>query len=332
MGGPVAIIGAGVAGLAAARRLADGGFAVRVFEKSRGLGGRSATRRRDGYQFDHGAQYFTVRSSRFRHAAARGIDEGWVAAWSPRAVRLASDGSLEPATVTDRYVGVPGMSSLGRGVAGDLRVEVGIRIAELRREGSRDRTLVSTDGDRFEAFGAVVVSCPPPQSAVLLSSASPGLAAVCRSAVMRPCWAVMAAFDSPLGLDFDAAFVADRTLAWASREASKPGRVSRPECWTLHGTPEWSDAQLEEDPDRVARALLDRFFELAGLAPRTPILLEAHRWRYARSADPRGADTILDPDARIAIAGDWTVGDRLEDAWLSGIEAAESIVGVLGGR
>ncbi len=41
----VAVIGAGMTGITCARALADAGFDVTVFEKSRGLGGRMATRR-----------------------------------------------------------------------------------------------------------------------------------------------------------------------------------------------------------------------------------------------------------------------------------------------
>lgn len=55
----VAIVGAGIAGLAAAQALIanQSGIVPVVFEKSRGVGGRAATRRIDGFCFDHGAQY-----------------------------------------------------------------------------------------------------------------------------------------------------------------------------------------------------------------------------------------------------------------------------------
>ncbi|MCL7976758.1 MAG: FAD-dependent oxidoreductase [marine benthic group bacterium] len=326
----VAVIGAGVAGLAAARSLADEGLDVEVFEKSRGFGGRAATRRTKRLQFDHGAQYFTARSPRFQDALAPLFERGLVEAWSPRIVRLASDGTRGPAPDSDRFVGVPGMSSLGRALAGDLPVARSVQVEQLQRERNGEWTLLTAEGDRTDPFEAVIVTCPAPQAADLLDSASRGLAAVCRSAVMLPCWAVMVAFESPLEFDFDAAFVTDGMLAWVSREASKPGRSARPECWTLHGSPEWSAARLEDEPGRVARALLGRFFELGGTAPRNPIHLVAHRWRYARSAEPRTVSMTLDSEARIAIAGDWTVGDRLEGAWQSGIEAAEAIAGLPG--
>ena len=62
----VAIIGAGISGLTAARMLTDAGIKVTVFEKSRGVGGRTANRRSEYGSFDHGAQYFTVKDREFR--------------------------------------------------------------------------------------------------------------------------------------------------------------------------------------------------------------------------------------------------------------------------
>ena len=51
----IGIVGAGICGLAAAAELAAAGREVAVFDKSRGIGGRLATRRVDAMSFDHGA-------------------------------------------------------------------------------------------------------------------------------------------------------------------------------------------------------------------------------------------------------------------------------------
>lgn len=61
----VAIIGAGLAGVAAAGDLIAAGKSVLLIDKSRGIGGRMATRRHAGTRIDHGAQFFTARSERF---------------------------------------------------------------------------------------------------------------------------------------------------------------------------------------------------------------------------------------------------------------------------
>ena len=61
----VVVVGAGLAGLAAARMLNESGHDVIVLEKSRATGGRCATRRIGDAVFDHGAQFFTARSDEF---------------------------------------------------------------------------------------------------------------------------------------------------------------------------------------------------------------------------------------------------------------------------
>src|SRR5215469_9010444 len=53
----IAIIGAGCSGLAAAHELRDAGYTVTIFEKNHRVGGRAATRERQGFIYDHGAQY-----------------------------------------------------------------------------------------------------------------------------------------------------------------------------------------------------------------------------------------------------------------------------------
>lgn len=57
----VAIIGAGIAGISAAWRLntLNKDFKITIFEKSTTLGGRVATRRKEGFYWDNGANYFS---------------------------------------------------------------------------------------------------------------------------------------------------------------------------------------------------------------------------------------------------------------------------------
>ena len=323
---PIAVIGGGIAGLSAAHRLGEHGLEVRVFEKSRGLGGRSATRRIGELWFDHGAQYFTVRDERWARTVAPLEERGAIARWEPRIVRLLADGSVGKAKVSERYVGVPGMSALGSALAGDTAVVRETRIASLHRSEAGEWNLASDQGPTLGPFSAVILTCPAPQAADLLEDVAPALAASCRMAVMQPCWAAMVAFEESLSLDFDAAFIDDAVLAWAACESSKPGRVRKPEGWTLHATPEWSAEKLEDSGEAVVDALLRRFFHLVAQAEELPpVIRVAHRWRFARSAQPRPLDVVEDADGLLGLAGDWTGGDRLEGAFLSGVRVADTI-------
>ncbi len=116
----VAIIGAGIAGLSCATQLARHGCAVSVFDKSRGPAGRMSTRRGEGWQCDHGAQYFTARSAEFRAEVARWQAAGAAAPWPARLAVLGDSGARAPDAALQRFVGTPRMTAPARLLAAGL--------------------------------------------------------------------------------------------------------------------------------------------------------------------------------------------------------------------
>ncbi len=315
----VAVVGAGMAGLAAARSLADAGHAPVVFEKSRGPGGRAATRRAGPRQFDHGAQYFSVRDPSFRRHVDAWIDAGIVSAW-PRRVARPGTPEATPASGGDRFVGVPGMNAVCRHLAADLNVQYETRVSALRHEDG-GWTLVGAESEG--PFDAVIVSAPAPQAAELVGEVSAALRERAAGVGFRPCWAVMGTVRGG-DPEIDALFFDDAALAWAAADHTKPGRPAT-RGWVLHATAEWSAGHLEADGDRVIALLCDRLRALAGIELETDGAM-AHRWRYARVADPLDEAALVDENGSLVLCGDWCVGEsRLENAWLSGIAAAARV-------
>ena len=165
----VAVVGAGISGLICARTLVDHGTDVVVFEKSRGAGGRMATRRTaEGAQFDHGAQYLTVRDGRFERYVKSWLQDGIVAPWESRIGTLTCGRWEGTRTTTPRYVGVPGMSAICRHLAADLDIQFGRRVAQPERDHGGWR-LRDIEGEHLGVFDCVITSAPAPQSAELLS-------------------------------------------------------------------------------------------------------------------------------------------------------------------
>lgn len=317
----VGVVGAGIAGLACAAELARAGVAVTVFEKSRGDGGRLATRRADPYAFDHGAQYFTVRDERFAEAVAAWQAAGAAAEWHGRVVALRS-GIARPTNSHPRFTGVPGMSAIGRALAAGLDIRHGTAVTALAFSGTGWEAH-GEHGEVLDTFDRMVVAAPAPQAAALLAP-SPPLSALAKSCVMSPCWAVMAAFDHPLLLDFDGAFVEDAPLAWIMRNGSKPGRPGA-ECWVLHASADWSREHLEQDKAVVPAPLLDVFAQVTGITT-AAVYAVAHRWRYALPEEPLTLPFLHDEGAGIAACGDWCGGPRVEGAYLSGLQLGQALV------
>lgn len=322
----VAVVGAGLSGLTCARSLADRGHHVRIFEKARGPGGRMSTRRSGDWRFDHGAQYFTVRDSRFARTVESWRQDGTVEKWDGTTAVLdhglikVNDGT------TERYVGVPGMNAVCQHLAADLEVSYQTRVESLELMNDRWR-LVAEGGAELGRFDAVVISAPAPQTAQLLENVAPDIASQAGATKMAPCWAVMVGFPGPLATGFDGAFVDNSPLNWVARNASKPGR-SDGEGWVLHASPEWSQRHLEIEHETAAGLLLDAFDEALGGLEATPVHLEAHRWRYALPVEALAAVCLFNRELRLAACGDWCGGPRVEGAFLSGFAAAEGLLGV----
>jgi predicted NAD/FAD-dependent oxidoreductase len=320
----VAIVGAGIAGLSAARHLHSAGCTVHVFEKARGPGGRMSTRRTNGYEFDHGAQYFTVRHEWFREAVDRWRERGLVEIWPRRVVHVTSGSVRIDAEGDERFVAVPRMNALCSDLSASLEVTLDSLVSRITLAGGT-WTLSSDDGRELGRFDRVVVTTPPAQAAPLLADA-PELAQQVAAADMQPCWAVMAVFERGLDSEWDAAFVSESPLSWVARNASKPGR-REDESWVLHASAEWSAAHIEADPSKVRDELIAAFSEALGTRRPQTISTSVHRWRYAKTRTPLASECLHDPERGIGVCGDWCRGDRVEDAFVSGLSLAKRIAG-----
>ena len=127
-----------------------------------------------------------------------------------------------------------------------------------------------------------------------------------------------------LGPQWNAARSTHHRIAWLARESSKPGR-GPVERWTVQASPEWSQRHLEDDAERVKGKLLKAFTEVTGIRAAPPHA-EVHRWRYAQTTQPLGKSHAWDAPSRIGLCGDWCLGHRVEDGFVSGLEMALALV------
>jgi len=320
----VIIVGAGWAGLTAAGHLAARGISVMLLDKARGPGGRSSTRREGEFSFDHGAQYFTARSEAFRRRVEAWERAGLVAQWQPRLRVFGPRPDGGHGAPDRRLVAVPGMNGLLRRFAEGLDCRYTSRVTNARFDQRWQIEL--EDGTRLDA-AALLLTAPPPQAAALLSAQHP-LHRQLSAVEMQPCWALMLGYEQPVETDFDAAFVNGGHLAWIARNSSKPQRTTA-ESWVIHAGADWSAEQLELEPDQVAASMLGELCRLDSVFSRKPVVQRAHRWRYALARKPLNEGCLLDGASRLAVAGDWCSGSRIEGAWSSGVAAARRIEALL---
>ena len=317
----IAVIGAGISGLAAARTLADHGFDVTIFDKGRGVGGRMSTRRTEGgFSFDHGAQYFSAGDERFRRYVEAWNETGLVARWTGRVVEL-MNGKIRERRSSDRYVGIPGMNAICKHLARGLKIKCGTPIQSVER-GGRWRLI---SGHHEGKFDYVVSAIPPLQAQVLFGRYSSLMAGIA-STPFSQCWAGMFAFSEPLGFPADGALAVDSSIAWIARNSSKPSRESSEDCWVVHATTDWTREHLEAEPKNVAALLLRELFQVTGTSEQQPLYMNAHRWRYSIPTKPLKIGCLTDLNQQLIVCGDWCLGNRVEAAFLSGIAAAGAVM------
>lgn len=292
-----AIIGAGMAGLAAGRHLAAAGHAVTLFDKGKKPGGRLATRRGETFTFNHGCQFATPRDPGFRALLRDSGAEFW------------------PAAGGDRQGGVPDMASIAENFAAGLTIHQNTRIAAIQHGPDG----WSLDG-AAQKFDTLILAIPALQAAVLLPEHHP-FAAALKDVHLAPCWAVMLGYHEPVSGP-DILRPEQGPLGWIARENSRPGRAAAAVAYTIHATPEWTETHLEEPEKNIIRALLPEFAALTGITA-VPAFAAAHRWRYALADRPLGQACLWDPKLRLGLAGDWCLDGRLEAAYLSGRTLAE---------
>lgn len=329
----IAVIGAGLAGLTCARHLQERGHSVIVYEKNDAVGGRMSTRQTELGGFDHGAQYFTATSERFKEEVAAWRTAGWVVPWEGKLVTL-EKGKAKPAgrsNASTRLVAVPGMAALGTQLAQGVALRTGQAIRSLERFGDQWLLAVQCDTVPIDAsagpFDAVVIATPADQAMPLLQAHST-LAGQVGQEHLAPCWALILGFQQALGLDYDGAWVQGARLRWIARDTSKPQR--RPgEHWIGHASPEWSLEHLDDDPERVKEKLLKAFHE-ATASHVQPVYADVHRWRYAQATSTLPGDCLWDAASRVGVCGDWFAAGldgsgRVENAYLSGRALAEAV-------
>lgn len=315
----VLVVGAGVAGLAAARLLESYSRFVTVVDKGRSVGGRLATRRIDEARLDHGAQFFTQRGPEMQSLVEELLDEEVATEWC----RGFGDGSGSAADDGHpRYVVPGGMTGLAKFLAEALEdVRCGVEVRSVTR---RDRGwTVEWDGGSVQA-GAVLLTSPVPQSLALMDAGGvqldPGVRSGLEAVEYDPTIALLVLLDQPSAVPAPGGVqLTEGPFSWVADNMAKG--VSDFPALTLHCDPDTSRALWGAEPQDVLDELLPAAARWFGEAE----VLEAQvkTWRYAipTTTWPEPCCTAVDGDWPLVLAGDAFDGPKVEGAYRSGMAA-----------
>lgn len=323
----VAIIGAGISGLALANKI-EHIANVTIFEKSRGFGGRVATRRVDDISFDHGAQFFKVRDPNFKEYIKPMIEEGIIGIWRARFVEIEKDKVISSRLWGDdpaNYIGIPSMSSIGKFMSQNLNIKLSEQIAKIEKHDIWE--LFNEEGVSQGKYDWVISTIPPVQCMQLFPNIREIYSDI-EKHEMSACFSLMLAFDEDLNLDFDAALVKGTDISWISCNSSKQSRGKK---YTIlaHSTNKWASEYINHDRDWVKDYLCKELSKIIKKDISEATYTGLQGWRYANAKKQNGQKFFIDKERNIALCGDWFIQGRIESAYISGSQLGNELTNEL---
>ncbi len=333
----VAVVGAGISGVACAARLHAAGLAVEVLDRGRVVGGRMAVRTVAGRPVDMGASYLTASPEGFAATVESWVDRGLARPWTDRFSSW-RDGGLSAADHGGpvRYGAVRGLRSL----VGDLAARAGVVVHQqvtvsAVSPGADGVELAVTDAaasvgarERRRGYDAVVLAMPDPQAARLLPTDGHlgDLREDLTGRRWEPVLALAAGWERRTWGDLDGVFVNGHSvLSWVADDGRRRGDGAA--VLTAHSTGAFAAPRLA-DPSASGAALLAATGEVLGaLGP--PGWSRVQRWGFAKPAEGRPEPYAL--VASVGVCGDgWGERSRVGGAWVSGDALGGALASTLG--
>ena len=320
----VAVIGAGLAGLTAASRLSSQ-HEVTVFDKSRGVGGRMATRRAEPYVFDHGAPFFTARSESFKAFLEPMLASGVVKRWDTRFAEFDGNGFNSPRDWGERfphYVGCPNMTSLAKHLAKNVDCRLQAEVSRVCYESGW--TLFDSSGSPIGKYDWLVMAIPQQQACALLRDYPPVTEAI-QGRELSACMTLMLGLAAPFTFDYGAILVRNHDISWISLNHTKPDRPDVP-MLVVHATNQWASRNLDKSEEFVRMHMRSELEKVVNLRADQVVHESLHRWRYANIV-PKGQSLFFsNPSHQLLVCGDWFSRAIVESAFTSGYQAASFLL------
>ena len=279
-----------------------------------------ATRRMEGARIDHGAQFFTTRDQRVRKLNQTWLQEEQVVPWYdqvPGRIDLPTD---------MRYRGRIGITGPAKSLTKSCDLALNFFAERIVRE--KKWKIYERNGEgRIIHADHLVITIPSVQMLELFdrSSLDLGIEAMTGLRKIRHtcCLALLGILDRSSRLLHPGAVTrpADH-IDWLSDNQVK-GISDRPAI-TLHASAEFSD-QYWDIPDSEWASELLAHAEDALDSKITSWV--SHRWGFAKPLVTFGKSHYHIPELGLTLAGDGFGGERVERAAISGLDAADAILG-----
>ena len=315
----VAIIGAGLTGLSIARRFVEAGIETQLFDKSRGVSGRMATRRLEmnglNLRFDHGNPFLT---SPQMQAIGELIN-------SP-ADPVAPDVAVRSELGDESLIGITdGMNRVGKWLASGLEIHLTRPVTKIVPSSSaRQWQILTGDAVVSDDFDLIITTTPPHQAAEILRSSDSTLVTALNAIEPQGCWSLMLVTESPMPLGL-VSLPESQIIERVINENAKGRSSEHLGLYTVHAKRSWSQRHMQSPKVDVQAAMIEALQSL-GLDSANIVHAQLHRWLYAGVAQPLGQPYLADTQRSLICAGDWCLGNDIDCALASADATAAQVI------
>lgn len=315
------IIGAGIAGLTAARTLHQNGITALLLEKADHVGGRMATYHDAGITADCGIQYFTAYTNTFGNQVQQWLDDDLIFLWGNEW----GDGSIKKSFAGEQasYAAKNGMQALAAQLVVDVpNIYLNTTVRDIRWTGNEWH--IRTNRDEQFSSRNLIMTAPVPTALTLLQNVP--LSDDVKQALSRihyiPCLSVLFVVDGVTDLPESGAVqtFGEGVVYWVADNQVKG--ISEQRVLTVHTEKRYSKAKMDAPDEEIIADLQQTI---------APYLGDSHvtdsrvvRWRYSIPLTTYPRDILTCDPLPLVFAGDAFGGrGRFEGAYISGELAAQ---------
>ncbi|HEY9827854.1 MAG TPA: FAD-dependent oxidoreductase [Stenomitos sp.] len=358
----VAIAGAGIVGLACAQALQQRGYQVIVLDKSRGVGGRVATRRLYQTCVDHGIptlQCGPQDAASYREWVANLVSQGVLQPWPLTArhrvtQRLSSleypinsefndeinDADENTNGTSQHYYAPAGITAIAKSLATNLPLQLGQRVVAIHLHRNpaiwqvQTEPTTETETALTVQAKALILAMPAPQALELcLPLQASGLSTSVLNALAQvtfaPCLTAIASYNPTIPWQSlpwaELSCCADPTVMQILADCSKREMPCGPQ-FVFHSTSTFATQHLESTDLAAVGQLMVSSAQRHVPWLANPEHLQVHRWRYAIATGGHPGHALNGAlDLPLWICGDWCTGSRLQDAFAVGQAVAKQM-------
>ena len=321
----VAIIGAGITGVTIANLLQKK-YNLTVFEKSRGVGGRMATRRAEPYQFNHGAQYFKIENKEFKDFLQPLMVNNIIKPMKANQIEILNKKVIKRTKIYNQqyFTADSKMNSVVKYlINNNFSIKLLCKIEKILKEND-NWFIVDSDKVSYGPYDWLFITIPPNQAIEILYNNFKFLDII-KKIKMRSCYSLMLGFDEIKEFDFDTALFLDEDVRWLSISKKI---LEKKEYYNLliNSSYNFAEQNINGSKDKISNYLIKQVSDILQCKLNNYKHKALHFWKYAMSEKNNNLGSLFDEDLKVIVCGDWCMNGKVEGGFLSAKNAANKLL------